>query len=347
MIHSIQETAAFRYARDAAGVLWDIKDVDDSLRRRKKFFCIGCGGEMDAVIHVADHFFRHAGDESQCSQALYLAGYGRRIVGDRFRESTTYPVTGTIERTCPTAESCPMRRREVWRCGEVCTHRIDLRQYYDTCRADVNEQGLHADLMLTSSQSNVEPLAVVFDCGQPTAHALRDAGRAVIEVEMRDEEDAFRSLDETAATPAVRFCNVHLDERLLAHRVDRFGLFCDTLGHYSTRRVPEGCTCHSVTGHLDDCICEMNVACDKPADIPFSSQDMWASLLVRSGITNARSCCFCAHYDACPIENLKGTPYKCPSYAFDAQHAQIVATAFERVPHCIWYRSTTPTKNNQ
>lgn len=340
MIHSIQETAAYRYARDAAGVLWDIKDVDDSLRRRKKFFCIGCGGEMDAVIHVADHFFRHTGDESQCSRALYLAGYGRRIVGDRFREATSFPILGTIDRVCPTADSCPMRQRDIWRCGLVCTHRIDLREYYDTCRADVTEQGFHADLLLSSSTSSVEPLAVVFDCGQPSAHTLRDVGRPVIEIELRDEEDAFRSLDETSSVPAVRYCNVHLDERLLAHRVDRFGLFRDTLGHYSSRRAAEGCTCHSVIEHFDDCICELNVACDKPADVPFSSQDMWASLLCRSGLTNARCCSFCAHDGACPETATPGKPYTCASYSFDERHAAAVAAAFERVPHCIWYKSS-------
>ena len=341
MIHSIQETAAYRYARDAAGTLWDIKDVDDTLRRRKKFYCIGCGGEMDAVIHVADHFFRHTRDESQCSRALYLAGYGRRIVGDRIREASSFPVTGTIERTCPTSETCPMRCRELWRCGMVCTHRIDLREYYDTCRADVTEQGLHADLLLSASQGNIEPLAVVFDCGQPSAHALRDAGRQVIEMQLREEDDAFRSLNESAGTPSVRYCNVRLDERLLAHPVDRFGLFCDTLGHYSSRCAPAGATCHAVTGHLEDCICELNVASDKPSDIPFSSQDMWASLLSRSGLTNARSCGFCTHYGACPETAAQGRPYACASYAYDASHAQAVAAAFDRVPHCIWYKKTS------
>lgn len=345
MVHTMEDTAAYRYARDASGRIWDISEVDDDIRRRKKFYCFGCGGEMDAVIHVSNHFFRHTGDEGRCSRDAYLRGYARQIVSDRFRDTPSFPVTGTVAITCPQVETCRMKNREQWHCGEACVRTLDLRQLYDTCTSGSTLGGVPVDLLFTGGTLGAEPLAIQFRHTDVPVSVPSTA--SFIEVELRDEQDSLRPIVETVDTPSIRFHNIRLASTLFNHDTEHFGLIRSTLGHYSTRHEAMGCTCHSLNEHFPDSLMELSVSKNECARLGLVPCDLWASLLLRSGLDRLRYCRFCSHYHASPegdddpcAAGIATPTYAthCSRYQTNGERMAVVARAFDVVPYYACHR---------
>ena len=72
----------FHNAKNQDGHIVQINEVTNE-NRAKHYYCVGCGGEMSAVLgDKRDHHFRHK--EAHCSWESYLHKLGKLRLKERF-----------------------------------------------------------------------------------------------------------------------------------------------------------------------------------------------------------------------------------------------------------------------
>lgn len=179
----------FQYALDENGKLVNINSLTSESRRLHTYRCIGCGNILlpraISSLKRRPHFYHK--EQIECSGETYLHKLGKRIIKERFVCSEhfyiSYPVTVVCSNSC-----CTFRRE---RCKEDNKrHKVDLKEFYDTCQEEVAINGFVADLLLTSSNNpNCPPILIEICVSHACEEEKRNSGLKIIEIKIRDEFD--------------------------------------------------------------------------------------------------------------------------------------------------------------
>ena len=184
---------------NAIGTDGHIIHIDEVTKenRAEHYYCVGCGGEMSAVLgDKREHHFRHK--EAHCSWESYLHKLGKMRLKQRFDTQKEFVIKYYVEHHCDKAKGCKLEqiyRDKKCNCRELIA--IDLKKLFDTCEEEVIYKGYRADLMLSSKEHpEREPIfleiSVTHDC---EAEKLA-SGIHIIELKIADEKDVLRPLIE-------------------------------------------------------------------------------------------------------------------------------------------------------
>ena len=264
----------FHNATDTDGKIIHIDEVTKE-NRAEHYYCVGCGGEMSAVLgDKREHHFRHK--EAHCSWESYLHKLGKMRLKQRFETQKEFVVKYFVEQHCDKSIGCklePIYINKKCNCRELIT--LDLKKLFDTCEEEVAYKGYRADLMLSSKEHpEREPIfleiSVTHDC---EAEKLA-SGIQIIELKITDEKDVLRPLVEEDslfgrtnpespydfnALPPIRFFNFKRKFET-ARPLERFWVAKDDKDVLRGNCTQDDLTCRNVEGnHREDSIYEVAI----------------------------------------------------------------------------------------
>jgi hypothetical protein len=316
---------------EVSGKVIGIDNVTAENRRSMRFFCIGCGTEMEAVLgQKREHHFRHK-EVGDCNPETYLHRLAKRVLKYKFENQPQFPVQYFVLNECPKYDECEFRKRNLWHDCKTTSYAIktlDLKQYYDTCEEEVWHNGFRADLMLTNSEHpEYKPVflevSVTHDC---TPEKI-DSKIRIIEVKIQSEKDAYREVIEnegecvppywwkssnrynyTPPTP-IRFFNFKRDN-LPEHQFSRFYLIRAENGILYAGIKPRAYTCHNAGVEHKEGVCfELTMADDKIQKQQYGRLYCLGIALAHKRGLGLKHCFLCSNYRNCsfvdpqPIQN--------------------------------------------
>ena len=264
----------FHNATDTDGHIIHIDEVTKE-NRAEHYYCVGCGGEMSAVLgDKREHHFRHK--EAHCSWESYLHKLGKMRLKQRFDTQNDFVIKYYVEHHCDKTKGCKLE--PIYR-DKKCNRReliaLDLKKLYDTCEEEVSYNGFRADLMLSSKEHpEREPIfleiSVTHDC-EPEKLA---SGIQIIELKIADEKDVLRPLVEEDgllgranpenpydfnALPPIRFFNFRRKFET-ARPLERFWVSPDDKGVLRGNCIQDNLNCRNVTdNHREDSLYEVAI----------------------------------------------------------------------------------------
>ena len=128
---------------NATGTDGHIIHIDEVTKenRAEHYYCVGCGGEMSAVLgDKREHHFRHK--EAHCSWESYLHKLGKMRLKQRFDTQKEFVIKYYVEHHCDKAKGCKLEqlyRDKKCNCRELIA--IDLKKLFDTCEEEVTYKG--------------------------------------------------------------------------------------------------------------------------------------------------------------------------------------------------------------
>ncbi len=304
----------FHNATDTDGHIIHIDEVTKD-NRAEHYYCVGCGGEMSAVLgDIREHHFRHK--EAHCSWESYLHKLGKMRLKQRFDTQKEFVVKYYVEYHCDKSKGCKLE--PIYR-SEKCNRRelvaLDLKKQFDTCEEEVNFNGFRADLMLSSKEHPERvpiflEISVTHDC-EPEKLA---SDIQIIELKIADEKDVLRPLVEEDslfertnsehpydfnALPPIRFFNFKRKFET-ARPLDRFWVSQDDKGILRGNCIRDNLNCRNVKdNHREDSLYEIAI----PSEIVAYK---WRLNLYEFGLVKAvlanigvRHCGICDKYRRC------------------------------------------------
>lgn len=305
----------FHNAADNDGHVININEVTRE-KRASKYYCIGCGSEMSAVLgDKREHHFRHKG--AACSWESYLHKLGKRKLKERFETNDNFTIGYFIEHVCEKSKDCKLEFiYSNQNCNRRELHRVNLKELYDTCQEEVTYKGFRADLMLSHSKyPEREPvfieISVTHDCEQEKL----SSGIEIIELKITNENDALCLLEEKESLfidtesenpylygdlPSIRFYN--FQRRFITKRpLQRFWISSKDKGILQGYcNIQDNLNCQDVTtNHREDSIFEVAI----PSEISINQQRCnifeFGMMRALKRDFDIKHCCFCANYNTC------------------------------------------------
>ena len=243
--------------------------------RAEHYYCVGCGGEMSAVLgNKREHHFRHK--EAHCSWESYLHKLGKMRLKQRFDTQKEFVIKYYVEYHCDKSKDCklePICQDKKCNCRELIA--IDLKYLFDTCEEEITYKGYRADLMLSSKEHpEREPIfleiSVTHDC---EAEKLA-SGIQIIELKIADEKDVMRPLIEEDSLfgrtnpeqpydfnvlPSIRFFNFKRKFETV-RPLERFWIAKDDKGVLRGNCIQDDLTCRNVErNHREDSVYEVAI----------------------------------------------------------------------------------------
>lgn len=306
----------FHNATDTKGCVIHIDEVTKD-NRAEHYYCVGCGGEMSAVLgDKREHHFRHK--EAHCSWESYLHKLGKMRLKQRFDTQKEFVIKYYVEHHCDKSSSCKLE--SIYR-DKKCNRRellvFDLKKMFDTCEEEVTYKGFRADLMLSSKKHpEREPvfleISVTHDC-EPEKLA---SGIPIIELKIADEKDVLRPLIEEDsllgrnnpknpydfnALPPIRFFNFKCKFET-ARPLERFWVSKDDNGVLRSNCIQDNLNCRNVTdNHREDSLYEVAI----PSEVVVNNRkpnlyEFGMAKAINAGI-DVRHCGFCDKYNYCNL----------------------------------------------
>lgn len=306
----------FHNATDTDGHIIHIDEVTKD-NRVEHYYCVGCGGEMSAVLgDKREHHFRHK--EAHCSWESYLHKLGKMWLKQRFDTQKEFIVKYYVEHHCDKSKGCklePIYREKKCNSRELIA--IDLKKLFDTCEEEVTYKGFRADLMLSSKEHpEREPIfleiSVTHDC-EPEKLA---SGIQIIELKIADEKDVLRPLVEEDslfgrmnpehpydfnALPPIRFFNFKRKFET-SRPLERFWVAPDDNGILRGNCIQDNLNCRNVTdNHREDSLYEVAI----PSEVLYRNHnpnlyELGMMKAINAGI-DVRHCGICDKHGRCVL----------------------------------------------
>ena len=166
-----------------------IEKVDKNERHAHTYKCMGCGAEMIAKIgeKKAPHF-AHKGNGENCSSETYLHKLAKRLIREKFETPDPFYIKYNRIGSCSKINECPFGNQT--ECEVIQPYTFNLKQYYDTCKEEVQINGFVADLLLTNSTKPERAPVLIEVCvtHECTKEKL-DSGLRIIEIKVKCEDD--------------------------------------------------------------------------------------------------------------------------------------------------------------
>ena len=307
----------FHNATDTDGKIIHIEEVTKE-NRAEHYYCIGCGGEMSAVLgDKREHHFRHK--EAHCSWESYLHKLGKMRLKQRFETQKDFVVKYYVEHHCDKSRGCKLE--PIYK-DKKCNRRellaFDLKKEFDTCEEEVTYKGLRADLMLSSKEHpEREPvfleISVTHDC-EPEKLA---SGIPIIELKIIDEKDVLRPLIEEDslfgqsnpehpydfnALPTIRFFNFKRKSET-ARPLERFWVSKDDYGVLRGNCIQDNLTCRNVTdNHREESVYEVAIPSEVLVNNCKPNLYEFGMIKAISAHIGVKHCGICDKYDHCILK---------------------------------------------
>lgn len=326
----------FKYAYDENGTLVCIDSISKESRKLHKYTCVGCGNSLIPRAigskYKRAHFCHK--DEVVCSGETYLHKLAKLIIKNKFETEPNFFIEYNATIECKNAD-CKYRTP---RCiDKYSSHRVDLKEYYDTCTEESTINGYIADLLLTNSKyPKREPILIEVCVSHPCEDNKKESGLKIIEIKIKDEQDIFcLKHEEVIREPNYAFRG-EKDVEFISFKREMVIPYHVKIQRYiyNPKQNPIGylteIDCHKAYGRLrTESLIELNVVNKKSDNIC----QLWDMLKWMSRYKGLRRCNLCKFYYAtmyedfsrCRLSKKYGTPVfpsmdeaeKCRSYRED------------------------------
>lgn len=265
----------YHHATDTKGHIVHIDDVTKE-NRSYHYYCVGCGGEMTAVLgDKREHHFRHK--EAHCSWESYLHKLGKTKLKQKFDTQKEFVIKYYVEYRCNISDECKLGH--IFKDNKCNIRRElikrDLKKEFDTCEEEVTYKGYRADLMLSSKEHpEREPIfleiSVTHDCNPEKLKS----GIKIIELKITEENDVLHPLVEkyalfgsanheypydSKALPPIRFFNF---ERTfdISRPLERFWITKDEKGILHGHCEQDSLNCRNILcNHQEDSMYQITI----------------------------------------------------------------------------------------
>lgn len=191
-------TAKYIYALDSKGNIVCIDNVTEA-DRKLGFHCVSCGLEMTPALGKRNtHHFRHKGDT--CSYESYLHKLGKKVLKEQFNRSKHFIIGYYANTSCEKSDDCKYFNSHPWPCDHEVLHKVDLKEYYDTCEEEVEYKGFRADLILKKQdEPNRSPVFIEISVTHDCDEVKLNSGIRIVEFKLKNEhDDLFRSFEQAS-----------------------------------------------------------------------------------------------------------------------------------------------------
>lgn len=176
----------YRYAFDENDNLVCIEDVIKEECRKHTYHCIGCGCDLlPRLGNVRNHHFYHG--KAKCDSESYIHKLAKWRLVEKFNNSEHFYVSYNVIYVCSKAD-CTLRNVNC--CQPKSQYKIDLKQYYNTAQLESPIKGFVADVLLTNSVKEVEPVLLEVYVTHSCEQKKLDSHMRIIELQICNESDA-------------------------------------------------------------------------------------------------------------------------------------------------------------
>ena len=173
----------YSYSLDKNGMLVHVHNA----QKGNEYFCPCCGAIMIPKQGVKKRWhFAHKGNLGHCSYETYLHKLAKLRIRECFNTSPKFTISFHSTSTC-NVSNCPLGTTVP--CTWNPLKSFDLKEYYDKCEEEVSIDNFRADLIITNTKRNREPILIeIYVSHKSTEEKLR-SGYRIIEVHIESEED--------------------------------------------------------------------------------------------------------------------------------------------------------------
>lgn len=283
--------------------------------RAEHYYCVGCGGEMRAVLgDKREHHFRHY--EAHCSWESYLHKLGKMRLKQRFDTQKEFVIKYYVEHHCDKSRNCKLEhvyRDKKCNCREFIT--FDLKKLFDTCEEEVTYKGYRADLMLSSKEHpEREPIFLEISVKHDCEAEKLASGIRIIELKIAEEKDVLRPLVEEGsslgrtnienpydfnALPPIRFFNFTRKFET-THPLERFWVAKDDKGILRGYCIQDDLNCRDVeSNHREDSVYEVAIPSEVLIDKRKPNLYGFGMMKAIDAGIRVRHCGICENYHRC------------------------------------------------
>ena len=166
-----------------------IEEVNKNERQYHTFKCVGCDSEMipKQGQKNAWHFAHKSNDENCCNET-YLHKLAKRLIKERFESKRPFVIRYKRRRLfkCSEFEKCLFYDRS--NCL-VSKESENLKELYDVCQEEAPIDGFKADILLSSSKQDREPVLIEIQVTHECSEEKLKSGLKIIEITVNCEED--------------------------------------------------------------------------------------------------------------------------------------------------------------
>ena len=177
---------------DISSITTENKDVE--------YYSIGSHTPMIAALGEKNQHYFRAKRGYVLNPETELHKYAKAIIKYRFDKEEKLLIKYYRKDTCPFEGKCIFHDELNGGCAilEDRLFEFDLKQYYDTATIEGYYDGYTADVLLTSSIKKRRPVFLEVAVTHPCEPEKIASGNKIVEIFVRNEEDAFRELKESS-----------------------------------------------------------------------------------------------------------------------------------------------------
>lgn len=179
----------YQHCKDKEGNIISINDISEENRHDKKLYCLSCGNEMIFCrSSLGTPFFRHKTNCS-CDGETYLHLLAKQKIKEAFEDkSRPFYMLLRADSPCSEYKTCFFFNDNCIY-EENLASAIDLHRWYDTISEEVPIDCFVADLLLTNSVKNYDPLFIEIFVTHPCEASKVFSQYRIIEVPITSEKD--------------------------------------------------------------------------------------------------------------------------------------------------------------
>jgi len=180
----------YHFAQNELGEIVDIDDVTEAYREAHSFYCLGCGGAMNARLgeNNAHHFYHFDGRDCGYGESD-LHRYAKKMLRKKFLEATSFPVRFVQNVSC--GQKCRFFKDGEDGCQTKKLMEYDLKTFgYDTIEEEKEVSGgFVADLLISDSSGCNPGILLEIYVSHKIGEHKEESGHRIIEIPVRNEED--------------------------------------------------------------------------------------------------------------------------------------------------------------
>lgn len=176
----------YRNAFDEKDNLVCIEDVIKEECHKHTYRCIECGCVLlPRLGNIRNHHFYHG--KTICDSESYIHKLAKLRLVEKFNNSEHFYVSYNVTFVCPEV-NCTLRNVNC--CKPESQYKIDLKQYYNTAQLEYPIKGFVADVLLTNSNEEIEPVLLEVNVTHSCEQQKIGSGLRIIELHICNESDA-------------------------------------------------------------------------------------------------------------------------------------------------------------
>lgn len=170
-----------------------------SAQKGERFTCLNCGEEMVAKQGSQRKWhFAHKHLTPNCSYESYLHKLAKHKIKEWFDSSPEINLVIPSKKVCPKIKDCHFfDSQNEYECIEDSFELFNIKTYYDTCSVECGCQDFVADLLLSNSTKEVEPITLEIFVSHKCSPEKIKSGLRIVEIQITSEDDIVNIIEGT------------------------------------------------------------------------------------------------------------------------------------------------------